>query len=67
MRLLREYSAEAPAYIDKGMLNANGVNSVIVENAVSSVFPAPDAGIGTVKLYVAASDYEKAKALLKPE
>lgn len=64
MKLLREYSDEASAYIDKGMLNAYGINSVIVDTG-SNVFPAPDAGMGTVKLYVSASEYAKAMELMK--
>lgn len=64
MRLLNEYSNEAEAYIDKGYLESNGVECEVISNAMSDIFPTPGAGNGSIDLYVADSDYEKASELL---
>ncbi len=64
MKLLNTYSNEAEAYIDKGMLAAAGINTVIVYNALSDVFPAPDAGTTEIALYVDDEDYDRAAAML---
>lgn len=64
MKLLKNYCNEAEAYIDKGMLADNGIMTVIVYNSLSDVFPAPDAGISNVELYVEDSRHEEAKAML---
>lgn len=64
MRLLKNYYNEAEAYIDKGMLANNGIKTIIVYNSLSDVFPAPDAGISNVELYVEVQNYDEAKALL---
>ncbi len=64
MKLLKNYYNEAEAYIDKGMLADNGIRTVIVYNSLSDVFPAPDAGISDVELYVEDPQYEEAMAML---
>ena len=43
MKLLKTYSNETKAYIDKGMLADNGIPTVIVYNSLTDLFPAPDA------------------------
>lgn len=64
MRLLNQYSNEAEAYIDKGYLESNGIECEIISNAMSDIFPAPGAGNGSIDLYVADSEYQKAYNLL---
>lgn len=46
------------------MLADNGIRTVIVYNSLSDVFPAPDAGISDVELYVEDPQYEEAMAML---
>ncbi|MCM1006248.1 MAG: DUF2007 domain-containing protein [Prevotella sp.] len=64
MKLLKNYYNEAQAYIDKGMLADNGIKTVLVYNSLSDVFPAPDAGISNVELYVDHSLYDRAMSLI---
>ena len=64
MRLLNQYSNEAEAYIDKGFLESNGIECEVISNAMSDIFPAPGSGNGSIDLYVADSQYEKANELL---
>lgn len=64
MRLLNQYSNEAEAYIDKGYLESNGIRCEIISNAMSDIFPAPGSGNGSIDLYVADNEYEKANELL---
>ena len=64
MRLINQYSNEAEAYIDKGYLESNGIECEVVSNAMSDIFPAPGSGNGSIDLYVADSDYDKAYQLL---
>ena len=64
MKLLNQYSNEAEAYIDKGYLESNGIECEVISNAMSDIFPAPGAGNGSIDLYVADSQYEKAEELL---
>ena len=50
MILFKDYRTEAEAYIDKGLLEDNGINCVIMENALTSIYPAPDSTMGRVSL-----------------
>lgn len=65
MKLLNTYSNEAEAYIDKGMLASAGIKTIIVYNALSDVFPAPDAGTTEIALYVDDPDFGRAVEMLK--
>ena len=65
MRLLKEYGTEQEAYIDKGLLESNGINCVVVGSALSSIYPVPDSGIYSVRLYVGKDDYDEARHLLE--
>lgn len=65
MVLLEEYDTPQEAYIVQGMLEANGIDASVSDNSFSSVFPAPDAGTGSVQLFVAEKDVEKARELLR--
>lgn len=69
MRLIATYDSAAIAYIDKGYLQAHDVPAFVEQNAMSEVFPAPDAGTSAIGLYVDDDNYQKAKALLasRPE
>lgn len=64
MVLLREYDTPQEAYIVKGMLEANGIESFISVSPISSVFPAPDAGTGTTAVYVPVQSMKEAQELL---
>lgn len=64
MRLINEYSNLQEAYIDKGYLDANGVNAVVDADALSEIFPAPGSGNGSISLYVPDNQYEEAVKLL---
>lgn len=64
MTLLKEYSEEAAAYIDKGLLKNYGIHSEVAGDAMSEVFPAPGAGTGAFGLYVADDDAAKARDIL---
>lgn len=47
------------------MLSANGIEASVSADAISSIFPAPDAGTGRICLYVAnENDLEPALKLL---
>lgn len=70
MKLLEIYNTETIAYIDKGYLADNGIETVVERNAMSDMFPAPDAGTSSIGLYVVDDAlYGKARALLdhRPE
>ena len=64
MKLLNQYSNEAEAYIDKGYLESNGIQCEVISNAMSDIFPAPGAALGSIDLYVNDADYKKAYDLL---
>ncbi|MCM1290787.1 MAG: hypothetical protein NC201_06955 [Prevotella sp.] len=53
------------AYIAKGMLAGHGIQSSVEQTALSSVFPAPEANVGGVIMYVDESEAEDALRLLK--
>lgn len=65
MKLLKIYNTETEAYIDKGFLADNGIESVVESNAMSSVFPAPDSGTSSIGIFVEDTDYDRAKSLLR--
>lgn len=65
MELLKEYRTAADAYIDKGLLEENGINCVILEDALSSIYPTPDSVSGRIKLYVDDGMLQTSTELLK--
>lgn len=70
MKLLKIYNTKTIAYIDKGFLADNGIECVVEQNAMSNVFPAPDAGTSSIGLYVIDDAlFQQAKHLLdnRPE
>lgn len=64
MILFKDYRTEAEAYIDKGLLEDNGINCVIMEDALTSIYPAPDSTMGRVSLYIEDDKVEEACRLL---
>ncbi|MCM1320099.1 MAG: DUF2007 domain-containing protein [Muribaculaceae bacterium] len=64
MKLLKNYSDEAEAYIEKGMLADSGIKTILVYNSLSDVFPAPGAGTLDINLYVDDADLPQALTLL---
>lgn len=64
MVLFKDYRTEVEAYIDKGLLEDNGINCVIMEDALTSIYPAPDSTMGRVLLYVEEDKVEEACRLL---
>lgn len=70
MKLLETYNTETVAYIDKGYLADNGIETIVERRGISDMFPAPDAGTSSTGLYVVDDAlYGKARALLdqRPE
>lgn len=64
MKLLEIYDTEAIAYIDKGFLESNGIPAYVEQNAMSSVFPAPDSGTSSIGLFVDDDKLGAARELL---
>lgn len=65
MTLLAQYPTIEEASIVQGMLKSYGIPAEIGDNAISSIFPAPDSGSGQISLYVDSENVSKASALLK--
>lgn len=63
MTLLKNYSFLQKAYIDKGMLESNGIPVVVQTDALSQLFPGSSLA-GSIGLYVPEEDVEKAWRLL---
>lgn len=53
------------AYIAKGMLESNGIESRVEQSGISTIFPAPGAYNGGISLYVNDDMAEEAAKLLK--
>lgn len=65
MVLFKDYRTEAEAFIDKGLLEDNGIACVVLENALTSIYPAPDSTMGRVSLYIEDGKEKEALELLK--
>lgn len=52
MTTIQQYSNQAEAYIDKGYLESHGIPADVQSDALSEIFPAPGAGIGSISLIV---------------
>lgn len=65
MKAIRQYADASSAYIAEGLLKSYNINCMVEESIASSVFPAPDAGIGQTTLYVSDSDADQAERLLR--
>lgn len=64
MTVINQYSNEAEAYIDKGFLNSRGIDAQVQSGALSTIFPAPGSGTGSILLYVPDSQAAEASRLL---
>lgn len=64
MAVINQYSNESEAYIDCGMLRANGIDAQVMSDAQSLIFPAPGSGTGSISLEVPDSRVAEAKKLL---
>lgn len=58
--VLKEYYSDADAHIAKGVLDAEGIPSIINNEIFSSVYPITTAPWGAIKLLVFRRDYEAA-------
>lgn len=68
MEMINTYDSLPLAYIDKGMLESNGIPAVVQADALSQIFPGPaGAGLGTIKLFVPEKDMAIASSLLFPD
>lgn len=52
MTVIQRYSNQAEAYIDQGLLESHGIPAQVNADALSEIFPAPGAGIGSITLVV---------------
>lgn len=64
MILFKHYGALSEAYIEKGLLEENGINCVVIEDALTSIYPAPDAMAERISLYIDADKLEQAQTIL---
>lgn len=60
---IREYDNAGQAFIDKGMLENNGIPALVEENSLSKLYPGTFSG--SVKLYVDEQYASEAVALLE--
>ncbi|CAN5332582.1 hypothetical protein BH10PAT1_BH10PAT1_0280 [soil metagenome] len=63
--VINSYQSRAIAEIDKGLLEANGIEAIISQNDVNGANPLPLSNSISVSLKVKAEDLSKAKELLK--
>lgn len=59
------YSRETEAYIVKGMLESEGIPTMLTNQTFSSVLPVGFNSIGGVRLWVPTQDADKALAILR--
>lgn len=64
MQHYKDYRTSADAHVDKGLLEENDINCVILDSTLSTIYPAPDSAIGRVSLYIEDDKAEQAKSLL---
>lgn len=62
--VLKEYYSDAEAYIDKGVLETNGIPCAINNEIMSSVYPITVTSLGSIRLLVFYRDLDTAKSLL---
>lgn len=64
MKIANTYGNVTEAYLDKGLLEAHGIKGFVQSYALSEIFPAPGAGLGSIQLLVADSDLDEARRIL---
>lgn len=62
--VLNEYYSDAEAYIDKGVLETNGIPCAINNEIMSSIYPVTITSLGAIRLLVFKRDLDDAKLLL---
>ncbi len=62
--LYKEYYLLADAYLEKGLLETNGVKCIIENEIMSSVYPITHTSLGSIRLLLRESDKEKADIIL---
>lgn len=62
--LAATYSDSTSAAIARGMLEANGIPSLIENDVMNTLFPIYSTALGYIRLMVRESDLEKARQLL---
>lgn len=62
--VLKEYYSDAEAYIDKGVLETNGIPCAINNEIMSSIYPITITSLGSIRLLVFKRDLDEAKTLL---
>ncbi|MCM1076793.1 MAG: DUF2007 domain-containing protein [Bacteroides sp.] len=65
MKTIATFTDTATASIAQGMLKNNGINSIIDNQAMSSLYPTPITGLWDVRLVVNDEDAPKAEELLR--
>lgn len=65
MTVIQQYSEQATAFIDKGYLESNGIPAQVECDALSEIFPAPGAGVGSIKLIVPDQYADEAQRLMR--
>lgn len=63
--VVNTYSTLPEAYIDKGFLDNHGLHAQVQEQALSELFPAPGAGLGSISLLVPENEAAEAVKLLE--
>ncbi|MCM1518087.1 MAG: DUF2007 domain-containing protein [Pseudoflavonifractor sp.] len=62
--LFRTYYSDADAYIDKGVLETNGVPCVILNEIMSTVYPLTLTPLGAIRLMVPAGLLDEARLII---
>lgn len=62
--LYKTYYNDADAYIDKGVLETNGVPCVITNEIISSVYPLTMTPLGGIRLWVRRQDADLAYRIM---
>lgn len=63
--LFNTYYDLADAYIDKGVLETNGVPCVITNEIISNVYPVAMTPQGAIRLWIKRQDADLAKAIIQ--
>lgn len=63
--LFKTYYSDAEAYIDKGVLETNGVQCAITNELVSTVYPLTITPLGAIRLWIRRKDAELARQIMQ--
>lgn len=62
--LIQEFYDLAQAYIAKGVLDANGIDAIVDNEIMSSVYPITITPLGAIRLMVRRGDLDAARKIL---